>query len=90
MATTGTPRRGSGTSGIGGRRRIRADVVTAPGAVWVHARQAWRTSCAWAAGQKVDPAKTSAYGSRPISIAVTTPKLPPPPRRAQNRSGSCS
>ena len=24
------------------------------------------------------------------SIAVTTPKLPPPPRSAQNRSGSCS
>jgi hypothetical protein len=44
MASTGPPRRNSGISGSGGRRRIRADVVTVSGTVSVQAFQALRTA----------------------------------------------
>ena len=46
------------------------------------------TSPACSAGNKRAPAKISGNRSRSNSSAVTTPKLPPPPRTAQNRSGS--
>ena len=36
------------------------------------------------------PPKTSLWGTRRASIAATMAKLPPPPRSAQNSSGSLS
>ena len=41
-------------------------------------------------GQNVGPATTVSTGCRRNSNSVTTPKLPPPPRIAQNRSGCSS
>ena len=41
-------------------------------------------------GQNVGPAITVSTSCRRNSNAVTTPKLPPPPRSAQNRSGCSS
>src|SRR5579871_4084406 len=81
------PRIGSGTSGKGGKRRIRPTDVTSYGTVSAQSRQQRNTSPARSTGQNIAPAYSSGVGYSSISIAVTTPKLPPPPRTAQNRSG---
>ena len=64
--------------------------VTSAGAVSVQRAQAFMTSLARSKGKNSAPAYTSRIGNRANSIAVTTAKLPPPPRSAQNRSGSYS
>ena len=50
--------------------------------------QACSTSLPASIGHHSSPAYTSVMLNSRNSIAVTTPKLPPPPRSAQNRSGS--
>ena len=81
------PRSGSGTSGSGGSRSRWHREVTSSGTVAVHSRQACRTSAARWIGKNRSPAYSSRTGYSRISSAVTTP-TPPPPRTAQNRSGS--
>ena len=44
----------------------------------------------FAASQKIGPANTMLTGCAWNRKLVTTPKLPPPPRSAQNRSGCCA
>lgn len=56
----------------------------------VSSRHACRTSTPRSIGNLGPPAYTSVIGNSRSSIAVTTPKLLPPPRSAQNRSGSLS
>ncbi len=84
------PRSGSGIIGIGGSWRMRAHEVTASGVVSVQAFQAVSTRWESSHGQISQPATTSSSGNRRISSEVTIPKLPPPPRSAQKRSGSVS
>ena len=71
MHTVGTPCSGSGTSGIGGRHSTRNVVVTDSGAWAVQSRQVRSSANACCAGKNIAPPFTSAYGSRPISTAVT-------------------
>ncbi len=88
MTTSLRPRRNSGTSGVGGSCRIRADVVTSSVASGAHCAQRCRTRSESCPVPREQPAYASVIGSSSNSSAVTTPKLPPPPRSAQNRSGS--
>ena len=67
----------------------RKEVVNSSGRpLWVSSRQACSTSSPATIGHHSSPPYTSLIGNSRSSIAVTTPKLPPPPRSAQNRSGS--
>ncbi len=75
---------------MGGNWRIRAEVVISSGAPGAQSAQSFSTSSLRSQGQASIPACASASGTISNSIAVTTPKLPPPPRSAQNRSGSLS
>ena len=59
------------------------------GAAGMNSRYADRTSAPWSAAQNVGPPKIVPTSCRRNRNEVTTPKLPPPPRIAQNRSG-CS
>ena len=74
----------------GGKFISRPTDVISSGTPAVHSCQPCRTSLACSAGNNRAPAKISGNGNRSNSRAVTTPKLPPPPRSAQNRSGSFS
>ena len=87
ISTTPRPRRKSGSSGSGGSCMIRIEVVTESGASAVHSRQACSTSRARSHGNSIMPAYTLRIGISSNSIATTAPKLPPPPRSAQKRSG---
>jgi DNA-binding SARP family transcriptional activator len=82
------PRNGSGTSGIGGSCRTRATLVIISGKPSVSCCQVCMISAARSIGQNIAPANTSVIGNRSSSMSVTMPKLPPPPRKAQNSSGS--
>ena len=62
--------------------------VTSSGTVPVQTRQVCSTSALRWRGKNSTPAYNSRTGYSRISSAVTTPTLPPPPRIAQNRSGS--
>src|SRR6516165_4623230 len=86
-STKARPRSGSGSCGAGGSRTRRPWEETSSGTVSVHARQACSTSAARWIGKNRFPAYRSRTGYNRISSAVTTP-MPPPPRTAQNRSGS--
>ena len=87
ITTTDRPRRKSGSSGSGGRFSSRKDVVTSSGAAIDHGAQHCRTSRARLASQIIIPAYAVSKSNRSNSSAVTTPKLPPPPRSAQKSSG---
>ena len=88
--TNWPPRIGSGIIGSSGTDSSRSEVVSASGATAVTSRHTGRTSAARSSGKNIAPAVSSGSANRRNSIAVTTPKLPPPPRTAQNRSGSVS
>jgi hypothetical protein len=87
-ATRLRPRIISGSSGSGGSRSTRSEVVTSSGAAAAQSRQRRSTGSSSVASQASSPAYAVAIGNSANSSAVTTPKLPPPPRSAQNRSGS--
>src|SRR5208337_2481805 len=57
------------------------------GAPAMKSRKYRRTSAASSHSNSMSPAKISPTGWRRNSNSVTTPKFPPPPRSAQNRSG---
>ena len=59
------------------------------GAVGRKSRYVRMTALASVASQKIGPAYTMLTGCAWNRKLVTTPKLPPPPRSAQNRSGCC-
>ena len=58
------------------------------GSVGAHSRQACNTAGASSPAKKIAPPWNVATGTRPNSSSVTIPKLPLPPRTAQNRSTS--
>ncbi len=72
----------------GGNWKRRPTEVTSSGVVSVQSRQAASTRPASSHGQIIQPAKASVIGKSLNSIAVTMPKLPPPPRSAKKRSRS--
>ena len=90
IITNDLPRTISGMSGIGGIAMSRMLVVTSRGASAAQRAHAFMISAPRSTGQAIIPAYTVATGYRRNSSAVTTPKLPPPPRTAQNSSGSWS
>ena len=67
---------------------MRPTEVTSSGVVSVQSRQAVSTRSDSSQSQIIQPAKTCSSGKSSNSIAVTTPKLPPPPRSAKKRSRS--
>ncbi len=85
---TSLPCCASGTNGIGGQGITLAIVDSASGAASAAATKPAIVSAV--AGRISMPPTTSGTGCRRNLNRVTTPKLPPPPRIAQNRSGSWS
>ena len=80
----------SGSSGIGGMRSTRNAVVTSSGATGAQAAHSRRTSSACRMSHSSIPAYAVSIGYMRNSSAVTTPRLPPPPRTAQKISGLVS
>ena len=82
------PCHSTGRNGSGGALRRTAQTVSASGACATKLRYCRRTWGASAKGCTISPARTCGpRGCSGNSKLVTTPKLPPPPRNAQNRSG---
>ena len=64
-------------------------IPSSSGAVGAKSRRKRSTCGACSSGQKIGPPSTiGPTGCRSYSKVVATPKLPPPPRRPHNRSGS--
>ena len=80
-----------GTNSAGGAVTPTSAPPTSSGADCMKSRQ-WRTSSRPDSGANSirPPSTTGPTGCRRYSSAVTTPKLPPPPRSAQKRSGFSS
>ncbi len=91
-ATIGLPCSSSGMTGSGGARRRFPMIPTSSGASAAKSRRKRRTRGASSIGHASNPASTfGPSGWSWNSNDVTIPKLPPPPRRPQKRSGfSCS
>ena len=75
---------------MSGTCMIRHDVVAVSGAEVVHSRQAWTTSLARSHPKSIMPPVTFGTGTSSISRPTIAAYEPPPPRSAQNRSGSLS
>ena len=75
---------------MSGIRRIAIEVLTSSGSVGAHSRKACSTAGASSPAKKMPPPNSEGTGTSSISSAVTMPKLPLPPRTAQNSSGSDS
>jgi hypothetical protein len=71
-----------------GNRSSRPQLAISSGTSAAQPRQACSTSRARSSGKNSSPAVASRNGMSRISSAVTAAKLPPPPRSAQNSSGS--
>src|SRR5215211_1869225 len=88
IPSTGLPRIASGTNSSGGAQRMAAPPQISSGAPSMKPRYAFNRSTAASIGKSSMPPKTSGPTSCSLnSKPVTTPKLPPPPFSAQNRSG---
>ena len=88
--TTGSPWSSSGSSGSGGQVTAMKARPSSSGASRCRSRNRASSSRKRSARWTTRPAKTSGpSGCSASSSAHTTPKLPPPPRSAQNRS-ACS
>ncbi len=86
MPTTGLNCSWGGTKGAGGALARAATRDSSCGALRVIALK-WASTCgACPAGHMQKPAIMGATGCRRKLKRVTMPKLPPPPRSAQNRS----
>src|SRR5271166_3235861 len=83
----GSPTRFSGMIGSGGAKCQEGNPPYSRGAPAMKSRKYRRTSAASSHSNSMSPAKISPTGWRRNSNSVTTPKFPPPPRSAQNRSG---
>ena len=90
IAAMWRPRSGSGTAGSGGTCVIENVALSSSGAASVRRRKACSNAGACSTGHTICPPKISATGKSASSIAVTIPNEPPPPRIAQNSSGSVS
>ena len=86
MTTSWRPLRNGGSSGSGGKLITRSAVVTDSGRSRVHSAHARVTAGACSRSHSSMPPTTSTIGNSWNSSAVTTPRLPPPPRSAQNSS----
>ncbi len=87
--STRLPRIGSGTMSTGGIVITASALLDSSGSVSAHSRYARNASPVRAGSNMTMPANTSSTEKRRNSSEVTMPKLPPPPRIAQKRSG-CS
>ncbi len=77
----------SGRNGNGGALRMTIQTFNSSGADFMNSRQLVSTCFACSNGKTSRPARISGpTGWSPNSNWVTTPKFPPPPRMAQNRS----
>ena len=77
----------SGNGGAGGTVRKAKKPPSSSGAFRMNSRYQRISSGALSSDQNIGPATTLSIGCSLAVIEVTTPKLPPPPRIAQNRSG---
>ncbi len=85
---TSRPCHSAGRNGSGGAFRITAQTVSSSGASLAMRRNSGSNSSAFSSGCTINPDRTSGPSGWSLnSNEVTTPKLPPPPRSAQNRSG---
>src|SRR4030095_6480093 len=80
----------SGNIGDGGIVRNAKKPLTYSGALRMNGREACTTSTVCSSAQNVGPAYTVLTGCARNSNEVTTPKFPPPPRSAQNKSAFCA
>src|SRR6478752_555745 len=80
----------SGTNGAGGAVFNAASVVISSGSSASHWSYSARTSPARSPRYSTNPPSTVDTGCAVKVNEVTTPKLPPPPRTAQNRAGCWS
>ena len=77
----------TGRKGSGGAFRRTTHTLSSSGADLTNSRYCWRTCFAWSMGKTINPAMISGpTGWSLNSNCVTTPKLPPPPLIAQNKS----
>ena len=79
-----------GKGGTGGTVTNAKNPLRSRGAAGMNPRYQRITSGVQSSGQKVGPAWTVEAGCARKRNEVTTPKFPPPPRNAQNRSGFSS
>ena len=84
--STGRPRASTGTLGESGARRRLRFHFNSSGASGINSRQTRRTPKMSSPVQRPLPMSTEVNGCKFNSNSVTTPKLPPPPRSAQNSS----
>src|SRR5262249_2702487 len=88
IAAIGVPCSSVGRNGAGGAMRRMSKQHSSSGAAAVTRRNWWATSRACAIGYTSMPHNACGpCGCARNSNEVTAPKLPPPPRNAQNRSG---
>ena len=88
--STSLPCHSAGRKGSGGALRITAQIVSSSGASLASRRNSGRSFSASSSGCTMSPDRTCGPSGWSLnSKEVTTPKLPPPPRNAQKRSG-CS
>ena len=80
----------SGNGGPGGTDMSETKPPSSSGAPAMKSPYQRMTSCVWSRSYITGPASTVLAGWHRNVNFVTTPKFPPPPRMAQNRSGSCS
>src|SRR3984885_9040710 len=76
----------SGKGGAGGTVRKAKNPLISSGAWTMNSRYHFITSEAWSRCHNIGPAHTICTGYAWNRNDVTTPKFPPPPRIAQNRS----
>src|SRR5688572_340161 len=87
IATMGLPCISLGSHGAGGAGRIAPTTTSSGGALSIVLRHSSRTSGASSARHAIAPPMMSGpTGYSLYSKLVTTPKFPPPPRRAHRRS----
>ena len=88
MIATGRSCTASGSSGLAGNVIVTQVDVTSSGACSTYSRQPRSTSAASSSGYMVAAKATSGPSGCSSKVnEVTIPKLPPPPRSAQYRSG---
>jgi hypothetical protein len=91
IATGGRPRSSAGTSSSSGAVMNPQASDSSSAAPFMTSRKLRTTSCARSAPNSANPANTSGpSGYSASSSAVTTPKLPPPPRSAHSSSAFSS
>src|SRR5580658_5855852 len=90
LLATGRPRRLTGTFFVCGARHRLMFHFKSNGASAMKSLQCSRSERMSVSGDNPSASTTAVSGCSFTSNSVTTPKLPPPPRKAQNKSGFSS